>query len=329
MANTGWTRAESPFHAGELAIQARLGVQEQIDKQGRQIIRQFLPDQHRQFFAQLSYVIVGTIDASGSPWASILVGSPGFLTTPDGYPEGGTASHHTLQVAAKPLLGDPLTTTLAAGVDIGLLGIDLRTRRRNRVNGVVTTSQNDSFEIQVRQCFGNCPQYIQTRQPEQVECNSEEIKLVHQIERLGELEKNLINTSDTFFIATSYQTESSESASGIDVSHRGGKPGFVRIDGTHTLTVPYFSGNHHFNTFGNLELNPRAGLLFIDFEQGHLLYLTGTAEVIWEGAEILSYEGAERLLRFQLQYGYWVPGSLPLRWSAPEFSPFLDRTGSW
>jgi uncharacterized protein len=328
MANTGWTRAESPFHAGELAIQARLEVQEQIDKQGRQIIRQFLPDQHRQFFVGLSYVLVGTVDAAGNPWASILIGSPGFIATPN---------DRTLQVAAKPLLGDPLATTLAAGIDIGLLGIDLQTRRRNRVNGVVTKVWNDSFEIQVRQCFGNCPQYIQIRQAEQIEYSLEEVKSVCQIEQLGDLEKTLITTSDTFFIATAYQAESAESTSGVDVSHRGGKPGFVRIDGdpcgireaARTLTIPDFSGNHHFNTFGNLKLNPRAGLLFIDFEQGNLLYLTGTAEVIWEGNEILSYEGAERLLRFQLRHGYWVSGSLPLRWSAPEFSSFLDRTGSW
>jgi hypothetical protein len=96
-----------------------------------------------------------------------------------------------------------------------------------------------------------------------------------------------------------------------------------------TLTIPDFSGNLHFNTFGNLELNPRAGLLFIDFAQGNLLYLTGNAEVIWEGDEIRLYEGAERLLRFHLSNGYYVEGSLPLRWSAPDFSPFLDHMGSW
>lgn len=116
---------------------------------------------------------------------------------------------------------------------------------------------------------------------------------------------------------------------GVDVSPKGGKPGFVRIDDDHTLTVPDFSGNCYFNTFGNLELNPRAGLLFIDFEQGNLLYLTGTAEVIWEGDEILTYEGAERLFRFRLEQGYRVDGGLPLRWSPPELSPHLEQTGSW
>lgn len=320
MAISGWTRTESPFHPGELAIQARLGVQEQMDKQGRRVIREFLPDQHRQFFAQLPYVIVGTVDAVGNPWASILVGNPGFLSTPD---------DRTLHVAAKPLFGDPLATTLANSIDIGLLGIELPTRRRNRLNGIVIATGSDGFEVQVRQCFGNCPQFIQVRQSKLAEPDPAALKPVHSITQFGEPERSIITASDTFFITTAYQGESAGSASGVDVSHRGGKPGFVRIDGKRTLTIPDFVGNNHFNTFGNLELNPRAGLLFTNFDQGDLLYLTGTTEVVWEGTELLAYEGAERLLRFQLEQGYRVQGSLPLRWSAPEFSPFLDRMGSW
>lgn len=109
----------------------------------------------------------------------------------------------------------------------------------------------------------------------------------------------------------------------------GGKPGFVRIDGDRTLTIPDFSGNSMFNTFGNLELNPRAGLLFIDFDQGNLLYLTGSAEVIWQGDAVQAYAGAEQLLRFHLDRGIRVENSLPLGWSAPEFSPSLEVTGSW
>ena len=320
MSLPGWTRAESPFHAGELAIQARLGVQAQMDKQGRRIIREFLPDQHRQFFAQLPYVIVGTVDVKGNPWASILVGNPGFLST---------SNDRTLHIAAKPLFGDPLFTTLANGIDIGLLGLELLTRRRNRLNGIVVATRSNGFEVQVKQCFGNCPQYIQARRSKLAESDPAKLQSLQSIEQFGKPERTIITASDTFFISTAYQAESAESASGVDISHRGGKPGFVRIDDDRTLTIPDFAGNNHFNTFGNLELNPRAGLLFVDFDKGDLLYMTGTAKVIWEGAEILDYAGAERLLRFQLERGYRVRGSLPLRWLDPEFSPFLDRMGSW
>jgi uncharacterized protein len=320
MAISGWTRTESPFHSGELAIQACLGVQEQMDKQGRRITRDYLPEPFRQFFSQLSYVIVGTVEEGGNPWASILVGKPGFLSAPN---------DRTLQVTAKPLLGDPLINTLAKGIDIGLLGIELHTRRRNRLNGTVAAIHADGFDVQVGQSFGNCPQYIQARMFELDENTPTTPTLVQQIATFGEVEQVMIKASDTFFIATAYQDESAGAARGVDVSHRGGKSGFVRIDNDRTLTIPDFSGNHHFNTFGNLALNPHAGLLFVDFDQGNLLYLTGSAEVIWEGAEIIAYEGAERLLRFHLERGYRVDGSLPLRWSTPEFSPFLDRMGAW
>lgn len=320
MAIPGWTHSESPFHMGELVIQARLGVQERMDKQGRRVIREFLPDQHRQFFAQLFYVMVGTVDASGHPWASILVGNPGFLSSPD---------ERTLQITAQPLFGDPLGANLAGGIDIGFLGIELPTRRRNRVNGIVTGVRSNGFEVQVQQSFGNCPQYIQARQSELQPFDASDPKPIHPVNYFGEAEQAMIAAADTFFIATAYQATSAGMASGVDVSHRGGKPGFVRIDDDQTLTIPDFSGNNHFNTFGNLELNPHAGLLFIDFQQGDLLYLIGTAAVIWDGDVIRHYTGAERLLRFHLQRGYRVAGSLPLRWSEPEFSPFLEPLGSW
>lgn len=320
MANLGWPHEQSPFHAGELAIQTRLGVQSRMDRQGRRIIRDYLPEQHREFFAQLSYVLVGTVNGEGQPWASILVGEPGFITSPDEY---------RLHIAAQPLFGDPLHGTLAEGADIGLLGIELHSRRRNRINGTIAAVQPDGFTVAVGQSFGNCPQYIQARRFGWRAFDPATPRPVHSLTALEEAESAMIAAADTFFIATAYQSEAAGSASGVDVSHRGGKPGFVRIDDAQTLTIPDFSGNFHFNTFGNLELNPRAGLVFIDFEQGDLLYLTGTAEVLWNGPEISTYAGAERLLRFHLAQGYRVAGSLPLTGSAPEFSPFLDGTGPW
>lgn len=320
MVNPGWSLTESPFHAGELAIQTRMGIRERMDRQGRRIIREYLPQQHRQFFAQLPYLIVGTVDLLGNPWASILVGKPGFLSTP---------SERTLKVKALPLFGDPLTDILEVGIDIGFLGIELHTRRRNRMNGMVSAINSDAFEVKVKQSFGNCPKYIQARMYELEEFEPTTSKSVTEISAFNESAKALITQSDTFFITTAYQDFSAGAAKGVDVSHRGGKPGFVRIDDASTLTIPDFSGNCHFNTFGNLEVNPKAGFLFADFEDGNLLYLTGTAEVIWSGTEIDRYTGAERLLRFHLDKGLRVQNSLPFGWSSPEFSPQLKNIGSW
>ncbi len=322
MVNSGWSHPESPFHAGEIAIQERVGVRTKMEAQGRRVIRNYLTDQHQQFFAQLPFLIAGTVDRQGRPWASILVGEPGFLSTPD---------DRTLQVTTKPLFGDPLTQALVQGSDIGLLGIELSTRRRNRMNGIVTAITPNGFTIQVGQSFGNCPQYIQSRTVD-VTSSFEDLitsKPVYRLETLGKLENGMITASDTFFIATAFHGDQSNPVQGVDVSHRGGKPGFVRVDDDCLLTFPDFAGNLHFNTIGNLLLDPRAGLLFINFAHGDLLYLTGTAEVIWDGDEIRAFAGAERLIRFRVSQGYGVKGSLPLRWSEPEYSPFLDRTGAW
>lgn len=322
MVNQGWSRQESPFHIGEIAIQERLGVRAKMEAQGRRAIRDYLTEQHRQFFTQLPFLIAGTVDRQGRPWSSILVGEPGFLSTPD---------NQRLQVTAKPLFGDPLTETLVAGADIGLLGIELPTRRRNRMNGTVEVVTSNSFAIHVRQSFGNCPQYIQARTVALTDGLKDLTapKPIDAIQTLGKSECAMITAADTFFIATAFREKESNPVQGIDVSHRGGKPGFVRVDDNHTLTFPDFSGNLHFNTIGNLLLDPRAGLLFIDFAQGDLLYLTGTAEVIWDSDELRAFAGAERLLRFHIALGYRVEGSLPLRWSAPDHSPFLKHTGSW
>jgi uncharacterized protein len=302
---------DSPFHPGEQAIQTRLGVRAQLEQQGRRVIRDHLTEQHRQFFPQLPYLLVGSLDAAAAPWASILIGPPGFMVALD---------DRTLQITAQPMRGDPLGNNLRDGAAISLLGIELHTRRRNRLNGLVSKVHADRFEVTVHQSFGNCPQYIQARMFEPVV--AETIAQVESIASFGPVEQTIIAASDTFFIATAYQRD-------VDVSHRGGRPGFVRIDDDRTLTIPDFSGNLYFNTLGNLELNPSAGLLFVDFVQGDRLYFTGHAEVIWEGPEIIAYAGAQRLLRFHLDRGYRVTGSLPLRWSEPAFSPYLDRMGHW
>lgn len=320
MAIPGWQKDESPFHIGERTIQTKLGGRERMETFGRRVIRDFLPEQHQQFYAQLSYVLVGTVDTLGHPWASVLVGAPGFMTSPN---------ERTLHLTVQPLGGDPLAENLRVGGDIGLLGIELHTRRRNRMNGVVCAVTIAGFTVQVGQTFGNCPKYIQARRFDLENFDPTVPKPITPLTSLAQPQRAMIRRADTFFIATAYLEPTAGAARGVDVSHRGGKKGFVQVAGD-TLTVPDFAGNCHFNTFGNIEVNPRAGLLFLDFENGDLLYLTGRAEVIWEGApEIATYAGAERLLRFHVTQGVHVAGSLPQSWSAPEYSPFLEETGDW
>ncbi|MDB5868225.1 MAG: flavin-nucleotide-binding protein [Polaromonas sp.] len=313
------------FHEGERAVQQQAGVAGRMAQVGPRVIRDFMPEQHRAFFAQLPFLVAGTLDAEGQPWASVLAAKPGFIRSPDPL---------TLWVDARPLAGDPLHGTLRDGASIGLLGLEPQTRRRNRMNGVVRGLSASSFAVAVRQSFGNCPKYIQAREPVYLPERLAAQPMVHEGVRLDDAARRMIVAADTVFIATAYAGggdggDDGMAAHGADVSHRGGKPGFVRLDADGTLTMPDFLGNFFFNTLGNIAVNPRAGLLFIDFENGDLLYLAVTAEIVWDGAELKAFQGAQRLLRMKVRALRRVEASLPLRWSAAELSPVLANTGEW
>ena len=310
------------FHEGERAVQTRVGVQERMAQLGPRVIRDFMPDQHRDFFAQLPFVIVGTVDAAGQPWASVLAQPPGFLHSPQ---------PQQLDVRARPLPGDPLAANLADGAAIGLLGLEPHTRRRNRMNGIVRAVKASGFSVELSQSFGNCPKYIQAREPLYAQVRAVTAAAVHESLELDDAARRIIANADTFFIATAYAGNGAQAgrAGGVDVSHRGGKPGFVRAAADGTLTVPDFAGNFFFNTLGNIAVNPRAGLLFIDFENGDLLYLAVKAGILWDGLELGSFAGAQRLMRFEVQSMRRVESSLPLRWGAAELSPVLEGTGAW
>jgi uncharacterized protein len=302
---------QSPFHAGEIEAQLRAGVQ----LRGAPI-RDFMPDQHRVFFAMLPFVVLATNDMAGWPVASILAGPQGFVASPD-------PQHLVIDAVPDPI--DPIAPLLARDAPFAMLGIDLVTRRRNRANGRVAARDARSLELEVLQSFGNCPQYIQARQAYYVP--PAETKALERLAGLDEEAREQIRRADTFFVATSTATREGP-AFGADISHRGGRPGFVRIDGD-VLTIPDFRGNRYFNTLGNLLLEPRAALLFVDFDRGDLLHVQGTTEIIWGGPEIRRFHGAERLWRVRVERVWRRRDAVPLRWLFQEFSPVTLATGEW
>ena len=317
----GWDLDRSPFHHGEIAIQERLGVREKIEAQGRRAVRRYLTPEHRVFFPMLPYVFVASVDAQGRPWASMLVGEPGFVCPTD---------EVTVSVRARPLYGDPLNQTLVPGAEIALLGVQFHTRRRNRMIGTVGALTPDGFTIDIRQTLGICPQYIQGRE---ISFDRDplvpEPRPVHGANRLDAAAQAIIAKADTYFIASVAPREGDDAAMGVDVSHRGGRPGFVRIDDDCTLTAPEFVGNFIFNTLGNWQIDNHAGLMFIDFDSGDMLYIAARAEVIWEGPEVRAFTGAQRLFRYHIDELIRVEASLPARFTAPDYSPLLERTGCW
>lgn len=310
----------SPFHKGEQEIQERLGVRDKMERFGRQVIRDFMPDQHREFYSQLPFVFVGHADPQGWPWASIIFGRPGFIAS---------ANDKQLQINASPVPGDPLADALAIETRLGLLGIELETRRRNRLSGSITEISSNRIQLEIKQAFGNCPQYIQTREMETLDTTELPPAAIEDIKRFDHQAQALIQKSDTFFVSSFVNNGRDDANQGADVSHRGGKPGFIRVNDEYRITIPDYLGNFHFNTLGNFLENPKAGLLFIDFERGHLLTLTGTVEILWDSPDTEYFAGAERLWTFTVDHGRWIKNALPIRWKLDDYSPNTALTGTW
>lgn len=268
----------TPFHRGELEAQRLAGV---VGAGGG--IRAFMPDQHRTFFEALPFMLAATVDGEGALRASVLHGEPGFVRSPD---------PQTLEIDGA--------AGFAAGQPIGLLGLDFGNRRRNRANGVVRANEAGKLVVDVRESFGNCPKHITLRD---VQPAPPQAPASARFDGLSSGAAALVARADTFFIATSGGEH------GVDISHRGGPRGFVTIDGD-TLRVPDYTGNRYFNTFGNLLLDPRAALLFIDFASGDVLELQGTVEIDWHGQG----PEQERSLRFRCALGTLSRAAVPLRW---------------
>jgi predicted pyridoxine 5'-phosphate oxidase superfamily flavin-nucleotide-binding protein len=296
------------FHPGELAAHALAGF-----ASGSPAIRDWMPDQHRMFFGLLPFLPIATIDSDGAPVATILTGAPGFVGSPD---------PNKLEIAARPDRDDPAGEFFVPGAPVGILGIDPATRRRNRASGVLASIGDDRMTVRVTQSFGNCPQYIQTRF---WQGGPSEPGRAERFTGLDAGAAALIAGADTFFVASS-SGGGAGAMGGVDISHRGGRAGFVAVEGD-TLTIPDFRGNRYFNTFGNLLLEPRTALLFVDWTSGTLVQVQGRAEILWN--DTLGFAGAERLWRVRVSGGWRRLGAIPLRWSFGDFAPGTRRTGTW
>ena len=305
--------ARNPWHRGELLAQALAGVDPAHALRVAPFLRDHLNEQHAAFYPRLPFLVAGAVDADGRPWATLLEGLPGFLSVPD--------AHH-LDVRAQVADDDPARPGLVAGGAVGLLGIELPTRRRNRLNGRISAATEGRLTVEVDRAYGNCPRYIHTRELDWVVARPEAAQV---LDVLDDDARSAIRGAGMFFVA-SYVDDAGGRQ--VDVSHRGGRPGFVDVDGD-VLTIPDFPGNRFFNTLGNLVANPRAGLVFPGFESGDLLQVSGAAEVLFDRPSAADFEGAERFWRVRVERVVRRRGALRWRGAVQDPAAEVEPTGTW
>lgn len=298
-----------PFHEGELYVQRATGEQEMGARNGRIIAGELAPNA-AGFIARQELAVAASIDAGGQPWASLLVGPPQSFGAPD-------LSRVTLDRAAgRP--DDPLWRNVHDDPRVGLIFIELESRKRYRVNGWVAAPGGDPLVVAVGETTGNCPKYITRRHlvvsDPAAPGGADPAGTTGTV--LGDDERRIVTAADMAFVATA------NPAGLLDASHRGGRPGFVEVRAGGELWVPDYRGNSMFMTLGNLHTYPRAGLLFVDFTAGETLQLTGTTAIDLLTGDGEPTGGTHRAWTFTPIAWRRAPLARPVRAEFVEFSPF-------
>lgn len=302
---------KDPFHRGERRVQQMTGETSQAQRNGG-IISDRIMEGGPDFIEQQALAVVATLDAGGYPWASLLLGPPGYLSAPD-------PGHIVIDLSRGIVpQDDALFANLNNDARMGLLVIDLSTRRRIRANGSRLSLSRGRLEMRVQEAYPNCPKYIERRHFS-LGPPAPHLRWATG-SQLGAERKDLIARSDTFFVASAYP------GGGLDASHRGGPRGFVEVLEDNRLRIPDYTGNSLFNTLGNLLEHPQAGLAFLDFEGGRLLQLIGQARVAFEQPDPERRSGGTGRF-WELQVERWVERSLTrqVEWEFLDSSPFNQR----
>jgi len=113
------------------------------------------------------------------------------------------------------------------------------------------------------------------------------------------LSRTAFTDDDTAFIASQamFFLATADADGWPECSYKGGVPGFVRMLDAQTLAFPSYDGNGMFRSLGNVMVNPRVGLLFIDFERPRRLRVQGRASLSHDDALLPAFTGAQCVVR--------------------------------
>ncbi|MDW3649954.1 MAG: pyridoxamine 5'-phosphate oxidase family protein [Bacteroidia bacterium] len=299
------------FHQGELKVQEMSG--EALIAQSRtamiapQIMSGVIP-----FLEKQALLFLSSANQAGEVWISALLGDPGFIQVPN------KTELSVLLPYVFSSKEDILFENLGEKPELGALVMDFSHRRRFRINGSASLDET-GIHLGVREAYGNCPKFIQRRLIHAMspfeEVQAEQSRGV----ALKESQKAWISEADTFFLG-------SRSKEGkMDASHRGGKQGFVQILDNKLLRVPDYPGNSMYNSLGNILEYPQVGLLFLDFEQGKTLQLSGRAELQMDQNSPDDLErsgGSGRFWTFEVEKWIETKNHHKVDWELIDYSPY-------
>ena len=292
---------------------------------------------HAQRLLHLSSLLaVGTVDDEGRPWTTLLGGEQGFARSLGqsivGVKALADASHDPV---LRTLLAQPRVSTpgeYETAREFSALGIHLASRDRVKLQGrllggsrvgnesSLNTSQDEATEVQmalaIEGSLGNCPKYL----------NKKDIVLAVPLPvplpatlPLPQPALDLLAKADTIFITSHHPSH-------MSTNHRGGPPGFIRVECNDSQSVilayPEYSGNRLYQTLGNLILDPRAGIVVPDFDTGNVLYISGTSKIIFGKDASRLLPRSNLAVQIRVEAAKFVHKGLGFRGLPGERSPY-------
>jgi predicted pyridoxine 5'-phosphate oxidase superfamily flavin-nucleotide-binding protein len=299
------------FHSGEIAVQERAG-ERAIAVRREALVVERLNVGMQAFLSTQQVAAVGLAAPDGSLWASLWGGAPGFLL--------GNADGDMLTIRsdrnAHPF--DPVRCEVRPRQPLGVLVIDLDARQRLRINGIAGDVSESGVAMLVTEAFGNCPKYIKRRVHRQGAVTGAAQPSPACGTTLDAERREFIEQSDTCFVASAHP------ARGVDVSHRGGARGFVQVTRDDTLRIPDYPGNSMFQTLGNLAVDSRAGITFVDFDRGHALAASGHAVATFGDEDAPGHPAGGTGRYWSFTVSRWLEFAMPwlTTWTLVDQSPF-------
>jgi predicted pyridoxine 5'-phosphate oxidase superfamily flavin-nucleotide-binding protein len=299
----------SVYHDGERAVQQSAGEVGMADRNGV-VIADTILGGARPFLQKQFMSVMASVDAQGAPWSTVLYGEPGFIHADD------AASLRIDLAPERRDSSDPFWDNIAANPAVGMLFIELGSRRRYRINGKLERLDQQGIEVAVREAYPNCPKYIQRRHLRGMDGATEPGMLGEGRALEGDV-RGIVSRADTIFVASNHAQR------GADASHRGGNPGFIQVLEDGLLRIPDYTGNSLFNTFGNLTVDPRVGLCIPDFDGQRMLQILGRARILHGQDDPAKLSGGTGRF-WEVEIDRWLLRRVPrrLEWEYLDASPF-------
>jgi len=240
------------YHAGQIAVQEEAKTRHVADKLAHWV------GPVGEFALGADLFLFATAGADGVLSFAVLSGAPPLVEVAD---ESGVQLHFPPGLAPLP----------PAPVACGGLAISLGQARRARINGLLVSNGGDN-KLVARETFTLCRKYMAPS------------VALEERPHLGPVACEPLALDDPWLSALLARTETSFLASvspdgGPDVAHRGGPPGFLKLDAAaRRLTWPEYVGDGVFKSAGNVRATGIMTLLVPDHDSGDGVELIGRGD---------------------------------------------------